>query len=86
MAEKKTTPVTIDGKEYVFEDMTQEQQVLVNHVADMTQEQQVLVNHVADLDRKISSTTFNLDQLKVGQQAFIQLLKESLAKEPETAQ
>jgi hypothetical protein len=52
----------------------------------MTQEQQVLVNHVADLDRKISSTTFNLDQLKVGQQAFIQLLKESLAKEPETAQ
>jgi hypothetical protein len=28
MAEKKTTPVTIDGKEYVFEDMTQEQQTL----------------------------------------------------------
>jgi hypothetical protein len=72
MAEKKTTPVTIDGKEYAFE--------------DMTQEQQTLVNHVADLDRKISSTTFNLDQLKVGQQAFIQLLKDSLAKEPETVQ
>ena len=72
MGEKKTTPVTIDGKEYVFE--------------DMTQEQQTLVNHVADLDRKISSTTFNLDQLKVGQQAFIQLLKESLEKEPETVQ
>ena len=66
MAEKKTTPVTIDGKEYVFE--------------DMTKEQQTLVNHVADLDRKISSTTFNLDQLKVGQQAFINLLKESLIK------
>ena len=72
MAEKKTTPVTIDGKEYVFE--------------DMTQEQQTLVNHVADLDRKISSTQFNLDQLKVGQQAFIQLLKESLEKQPETVQ
>jgi hypothetical protein len=72
MAEKKTTPVTIDGKEYAFE--------------DMTQEQQTLVNHVADLDRKISSTTFNLDQLKVGQQAFIQLLKESLEKQPETVQ
>jgi len=72
MAEKKTTPVTIDGKEYVFE--------------EMTQEQQTLVNHVADLDRKISSTTFNLDQLKVGQQAFIQLLKESLEKQPETVQ
>lgn len=72
MGEKKTTPVTIDGKEYVFE--------------DMTTEQQTLVNHVADLDRKINSTQFNLDQLKVGQQAFIQLLKESLAKEPETVQ
>ena len=72
MAEKKTTPVTIDGKEYVFE--------------DMTQEQQILVNHVADLDRKINSTQFNLDQLKVGQQAFIQLLKESLEKQPETVQ
>ena len=72
MAEKKTTPVTIDGKEYVFE--------------NMTQEQQTLVNHVADLDRKISSTQFNLVQLKVGQQAFIQLLKESLEKQPETVQ
>jgi hypothetical protein len=72
MGEKKITPVTIDNKEYVFE--------------DMTQEQQTLVNHVADLDRKISSTQFNLDQLKVGQQAFIQLLKESLEKEPETVQ
>ena len=72
MAEKKTTPVTIDGKEWVFE--------------EMTQEQQTLVNHVADLDRKIGSTQFNLDQLKVGQQAFIQLLKESFEKQPETVQ
>jgi hypothetical protein len=72
MGEKKITPITIDNKEYVLE--------------DMTQEQQTLVNHVADLDRKISSTTFNLDQLKVGQQAFIQLLKESLEKQPETVQ
>ena len=72
MAEKKTTPVTIDGKEYVFE--------------DMTQEQQTLVNHVADLDRKINSTQFNLDQLRIGQQAFVNLLKESLNKETETVQ
>jgi len=72
MAEKKTTPVTIDGKEYVFE--------------DMTQEQQVLVNHVADLDRKINSSQFNLDQLRIGQQAFVNLLKESLTKPTETVQ
>ncbi len=72
MGEKKITPVTIDGKEYVFE--------------DMTEKQQMLVNHVADLDRKIKSTEFNLDQLRVGQQAFINFLKEELEVKPETVQ
>jgi hypothetical protein len=70
MGEKKTTPITIDDVEYVFE--------------DMTPEQQLLVNHVADLDRKIGSTQFNLDQLTVGKQAFVQLLKEKLATQSET--
>ena len=66
MAEKKTTPIVIDGKEHIFE--------------DMTQEQQIMVNHIADLDRKIGSTQFNLDQLQVGKDAFIQMLKTSLAQ------
>jgi hypothetical protein len=72
MGEKKTTPITIDDVEYIFE--------------DMTQEQQILVNHVADLDRKIGSTQFNLDQLTVGKQAFVQLLKEKLAAPVEKAE
>ena len=71
MGEKKTTPIVIDDKEYQFE--------------DMTPEQQMLVNHVADLDRKIGSAAFNLDQLRVGKDAFIQLLKSSLAKPTEEA-
>ena len=71
MAEKKTTPVTIDGTEYQFE--------------DMTQEQQMLVNHVADLDRKLSSARFNVDQLQVGRNAFMGLLTEALAAKPEEA-
>lgn len=67
MAENtKKTSITIDDVEYFYE--------------DMTQEQQVLVNHVADLDRKIGSSQFNLDQLNVGKNAFINLLKESLNK------
>lgn len=45
---------------------------------DMTQEEQLLVNHIADLDRKISSSKFNLDQLQVGKDAFIQRLKTAL--------
>jgi hypothetical protein len=72
MGEKKTTPITIDDVEYVFE--------------DMTPEQQALVNHCLDLDRKIGSTQFNLDQLQVGKQAFVQLLKEKLAAQPETVE
>lgn len=64
MGEKKTTPITIDDVEYIFE--------------DMTQEQQALVNHCLDLDRKIASTQFNLDQLNVGKEAFIVRLKAAL--------
>jgi hypothetical protein len=72
MGEKKTTPITIDNVEYTFE--------------NMTPEQQTLVNHCLDLDRKIGSTQFNLDQLTVGKQAFVQLLKEKLAAPVEKAE
>ena len=64
MAEKKTTPIVIDDKEYTFE--------------DMTAEQQEMVNHVADLDRKLSSTRFNMTQLEGGRKFFIDMLKGSL--------
>ena len=70
MAEKKTTPIVIDDVEYQYE--------------DMTSEQQVLINHVADLDRKLRSTQFNLDQLNVGRGAFMNALFKSLTNEPET--
>lgn len=71
MAEKKTTPIVIDGTEYQFE--------------DMTQEQQVLVNHVADLDRKLASARFNVDQLQVGRDAFFGMLKNALETKTEEA-
>lgn len=44
----------------------------------LTDEQKVLINHVADLDRKIGSTRFNLDQLQVGRDAFMSMLTKSL--------
>ncbi len=66
MAEQKKTPVVIDDVTYYFE--------------DMTTEQQTLVNHLADLDRKVNNTKFNLDQLSVGKQAFVDMLKNSLSK------
>ena len=63
---KKEQPqtVTIDDTEY--------------KVDDLSQEQIAMVNHVADLDRKISSSKFNLDQLNVGRGAFMNLLTGSL--------
>ena len=64
MGKNEKTPITINEKEYLFE--------------DLTQEQQVLFNHCVDLDRKISSAQFNLDQLSVGKGAFIKMLEESL--------
>jgi hypothetical protein len=69
MGNNTKTPLTIDGVEYQFE--------------DMTPEQQVLINHVADLDRKLSSAKFNADQLQVGRDAFFNLLKTSLEKPEE---
>ena len=67
--ENKKIPITIDDKEYQFE--------------DMTDEQQMLVNHVADLDRKLNSARFNVDQLQVGRDAFFNLLKQALEKPDE---
>tara|TARA_R110002126_G_C10103485_1_gene466461 strand:+ start:300 stop:524 length:225 start_codon:yes stop_codon:yes gene_type:complete len=64
MGEKKTTPISINNTEYVLE--------------DMNEQHQAMVKHVADLDRKISSTRFNLDQLSVGRQAFMNMLTQQL--------
>ena len=64
MAEKQTKTISINGTEY-----TEDQ---------LTDQQKVMINQVADLDRKIGSTQFNLDQLQVGKQAFMDMLTKSL--------
>jgi len=69
MAEKQTKTVSINGTEY-----TEDQ---------LTDQQKVMINHIADLDRKIGSTQFNLDQLQVGKQAFMDMLTKSLEEAPQ---
>jgi hypothetical protein len=64
MGKNEKTPIIVDDVEYQYE--------------DMTPEQQTIINHIADLDRKLSSARFNVDQLEVGKQAFIKLLTEML--------
>jgi len=48
------------------------------NVDDFTDAQKTMLNHVGDLDRKLSSAQFNLDQLNVGREAFINMLAGSL--------
>lgn len=67
MGEKKTNPIVVNDVEYTFE--------------DMTPQQQAMVNHCNDLDRKIKSTQFNLDQLSVGKDAFVNMLVADLETE-----
>lgn len=64
MAKKEKTAITIDDKEYFYE--------------DLTQEQQTIVNHISDLQRKIQSSEFNLQQLSFGKDAFVEALKKAL--------
>jgi hypothetical protein len=52
---------------------------------DFTEEQAMLVNHVADLDRKIGSSMFNLDQLNGGREFFMKKLEKAL-EEPGEAE
>ena len=69
--QKEDKPVlSLDGKEYVIEDMTDEEKQMINHINDM--------------QNKINTNAFMREQLEVGKEAFIVRLRESLvAEEPE---
>ena len=67
--EKEKPVLKIDDKEYD-----------VNSIND---DQKAMVNHIVDLDRKLSSSEFNLIQLRFGRQAFVDALRTSLTKEEE---
>ena len=71
MAEKQTKTIKINDKEY-----TEDQ---------LTDQQKVMINHVADLDRKMGSAQFNLDQLAVGKQAFMDMLTKALEEPAQEA-
>jgi len=64
---KKPQMITIDEVEY--------------DAADFTEQQVVLTNHCLDLDRKIANMNFQLQQLQVGKDAFLKMLKDSLQED-----
>ena len=59
--------ITINDKEY-----TEDQ---------LTDQQKTIINHINSLQQKIGSAEFNLDQLKVGKDAFMNMLNSSLEEE-----
>ncbi len=69
MGKNEQTPITVNDKEYILE--------------DMTDQQRAMVNHINDLDRKLASARFNVDQLAVGRDAFVSMLSQSLESEDE---
>ena len=75
MTDKKTknsvkkTKVNINENEYFLEDF--------NEKAKM------LLQHCQDLDRKISNISFQLDQMVIGKEAFVNLLAKEVETPPE---
>ena len=63
MVEEKKT-ITIDDVEY-----TEDQ---------LSDKAKMCINHINSLDQKIGSAEFNLDQLRVGRNAFMDMLKGEL--------
>ena len=51
-----------------------------HNIEDLNEQQIAMVNHISDLDKKLGNLGFNLDQLNVGREAFVNMLSASLAK------
>jgi hypothetical protein len=69
MGKNEQTPITVNGQEYILE--------------DFDPKQRTFWNHIIDLDRKLNSARFNVDQLTIGREAFVELLAKSLEEDPE---
>ena len=68
--------------------MTEDKKVITIDDIEYTEDQlsdeaKVCINHIGSLDQKIGSTQFNLTQLQVGRQAFMDMLKAALEAAPE---
>ena len=67
---EQSNVITIDGKEYNQE--------------DLSQDQNYFINQIKDLQTKAASLRFQLDQVTVAQNAFTKSLIQSLNKEEES--
>jgi len=68
--QQNSNVVIIDGAEY--------------DTSKFSQEQVTLLRHCVDLENKISNSLFVTQQLQVGKDAFLKMLKDSLENPTET--
>ena len=68
--EKEQKPfINLDGEEYVIEDMADEQKQMLNHINDM--------------QNKLNTNAFMKEQLEVGRETFVKMLRDSLQAKAE---
>jgi len=67
---KETAIINLDGKDYSVDSMNDKQKTIISHITDLT--------------RKMESTQFNLQQMQVGKDAFVGLLKTELTEDENT--
>ena len=66
--EKEKKPfISLDGEEYLIEDLTDEQKQMINHVNDM--------------QNKLNTNAFMREQLEIGKEAFVNMFRASLVAE-----
>jgi len=71
MGQDKKNPIVVNDVEY--------------NIDNMSDQQRTMINHIVDLDRKLSSARFNVQQLEVGREAFVNMLTKSLEQQPKKA-
>ena len=62
--EKEKPVINLDGVEYIIE--------------DLTDEQKIMVHHIKDIQNKQATNRFVADQLQVGHDGFVDMLRSSL--------
>ena len=64
MTEEENKTITVNDKSY--------------NVEDLSEQEIVMLKHVADLDQKLMSARFSVDQLQVARDSFVGMLTNSL--------
>ena len=69
MSEEQKDIITIDGTEYEFD--------------TLEDQQKYVINQIRDLNGKIAQAQFGIDQLRTAQSAFTNMLVASVQEKPE---